>query len=314
MTGPRDDMIIAAVAPWFGGKRTLGPTIAAELGRLRAYWEPFCGSLAVLFAIDPPVVMETVNDLHGDLINLVRVLASDRCEQLWSRTRRTVMADELFAEAKAFCDERDGPADCVAESVADVADEHVERAYWFLVYSWQGRNGVSGTRRANRQVARRFTAGGGAGGRRWASMAESLPAWHERLGKVHVSRIDGIDVCRRVADRPGNGIYADPPYIRSSRSKKGTTQYVHDFTDDQHAELAEALGRFRAARVVVSYYDHPDLERLYPPDRWMRLRPNVTKGIVNAGRRDGGGAVKAPEVLLINGPSYTAAGGQRRLL
>ena len=39
-------MQIKALAPWFGGKRTLAPRIVAELGPHRAYWEPFCGSLA----------------------------------------------------------------------------------------------------------------------------------------------------------------------------------------------------------------------------------------------------------------------------
>jgi DNA adenine methylase len=42
-----DDMPIKAIAPWFGGKRTLAPRITAELGAHRAYWEPFCGSMAV---------------------------------------------------------------------------------------------------------------------------------------------------------------------------------------------------------------------------------------------------------------------------
>lgn len=42
--------IITAIAPWFGSKRTLAPRIVAELGSHRAYWEPFCGSMAVLLA------------------------------------------------------------------------------------------------------------------------------------------------------------------------------------------------------------------------------------------------------------------------
>jgi len=65
----KSEMKIKAIAPWFGGKRNLAPRIVELLGKHRVYWEPFCGSMAVLMA-KLPCVMETVNDLHADLINL----------------------------------------------------------------------------------------------------------------------------------------------------------------------------------------------------------------------------------------------------
>ena len=67
-------MKITAIAPYFGGKRNLAPRIVAEFGPHRAYWEPFVGSCAVLFA-KPRIAFETVNDLHGDLVTLAMVLA-----------------------------------------------------------------------------------------------------------------------------------------------------------------------------------------------------------------------------------------------
>jgi len=45
-----DDMSIKALAPWFGGKRNMAPMIVQELGPHNSYWEPFCGSMAVLLA------------------------------------------------------------------------------------------------------------------------------------------------------------------------------------------------------------------------------------------------------------------------
>lgn len=53
------DMKVKALAPWFGGKRTLAPRVIAELGEHRDYWEPFCGSMAVLLA-KPVATYETV--------------------------------------------------------------------------------------------------------------------------------------------------------------------------------------------------------------------------------------------------------------
>lgn len=66
--------------------------------------------------------------------------------------------------------------------------------------------------------------------------------------------------------------------------------------------LANALHRFKRARIVVSYYEHPALAELY--QGWTKRRLKATKAMVNQGTRDKGGAVEAPEVLIINGPSY----------
>ena len=70
-------MKIKAIAPWFGGKRTMAPDIVAQLGKHTQYFEPFCGSMAVLFG-KPRSMHETVNDLHGDLINLALVLQGEK--------------------------------------------------------------------------------------------------------------------------------------------------------------------------------------------------------------------------------------------
>ena len=51
----------------------------------------------------------------------------------------------------------------------------------------------------------------------------------------------------------------------------------------------------------MSYYDHPELMRLYP--RWTLRTIEVTKALTNANKRDAAGPTKATEVFLINGPS-----------
>lgn len=44
---------INAILPYFGAKRVLAPAIIQELGNHTAYWEPFCGSMAVLLINGP---------------------------------------------------------------------------------------------------------------------------------------------------------------------------------------------------------------------------------------------------------------------
>jgi DNA adenine methylase len=116
--------------------------------------------------------------------------------------------------------------------------------------------------------------------------------------------MDGLEMLGRIEDSKASAIYVDPPYL-----KKGT-KYVHDFEAADHKRLAQIItSRFRRTRVVVSYYDEPELDALYPG--WTKVDVAVTKGLVNQGRRDEkGAAVKAPEVLLINEPSYVETEGR----
>lgn len=284
---PETAMKITGLAPWFGAKRNLAQAIVCELGEHRVYWEPFCGSMSVLMA-KPSCVMESVNDLHGDLINLARVIQDDRLgSQLYRRLRRTLMSDVLHREAA----ERYRAAGYGSDFMPNV-----DRAYDYFLCAWLGRNGVAGTGSYNQGFCVRYTANGGHAATRWTSVVESIPAWRRRLRNVTVLCKDAFELLAKIEDESGCVIYADPPYL-----VKGA-KYVHDFADRQHEDLAAALNRFKQSRVVVSYYDHPRLNDLYPG--WTKRKIEVTKSLVNQGMRDKGGAVKAMEVLLINGPSF----------
>lgn len=288
-------MEITALAPWFGSKRTLAPRIVEQLGPHRCYWEPFCGSMAVLLA-KPEVSQETVSDLHGDLVNLARVIA-DPAEgpRLYRRLRRTLVCEDLHRDAAARLRER-------ALDRQPGAIPNPDAAYDFFLGSWLGRNGVIGTESYNQGFCVRYTTNGGIQGTRFAAAVRSIPAWRRRLREVTILRRDGLALLERIEDQAGVSIYCDPPYLQ-----KGAT-YVHDFAAADHGRLAELAGRFRRARVVVSYYDDPRLEPLYPPDRWTKIPVPVAKSMAVQGRRGSTGAT-APEALLVNGPAYGQAGG-----
>ncbi len=240
-------MPITALVPWFGAKRTLAADIVEELGCHQSYWEPFCGSMAVLLS-KPVCRMETVNDLHADLVNLARVI-QDRsaCCRLYRRLRHVLMHEELVAEAKLECSR---PFD------GGQIDE--PRAYWFFIRSWVGRNGTAGTGERNQHFCRRFTANGGGPAVRLASAIRSIPQWRRRLARVCILRMDGFEMLQRIEDSPTAAIYVDPPYLHKN------AKYLHDFAPEDHPRLAGILGRFKLARVVVSYYQHPALSDLYP--------------------------------------------------
>lgn len=272
---------IGSLAPWFGGKRTMSATIAAAIGPHRSYWEPFCGSMAVLLG-KPAVSSETVNDLHSDLTNLARVIQHPTLgAAFYRRLRRTLFSEGLFRDSRE-----------VILSPTAGASPDVDRACHYFIYSWMGLNGTAGTAATNGNFCRRFSSSGGDAGIRFLSAVGSIPAWRKRLERVVILQSDGIELCERIEDREGTAIYCDPPYL-----VKGA-KYVHDFASEDHSRLALTLRRFEKTRVVVSYYDHPRLADLYPG--WRVLRLDVTKGMVNSGKRGESGATKAPEILLVN--------------
>lgn len=273
---------ISAIAPWFGGKRTLASTIVAEFGPHSAYWEPFCGGMSILLE-KPESSHEHVNDLHGDLINLARVIQDPTDGAvLYRKLRRVLFSEGQHAESKE-------------RLVSSGCEDRVGRAFDYFVMSWMGRNGVSGTCAFNQTMSRRFTKNGGHGGQRFNSAVSSIPAWRRRMRRVCILQADAFKLIESIADQEAVVVYCDPPYI-----VKGA-KYEHDFESGDHTRLADLLCRFKKTRVVVSYYEHPRLTELYPG--WTKRKLKATKALVSQGQRGKGSAVEAPEVLLINGPS-----------
>ncbi len=281
------EMKIKALLPYFGSKRSLAPAIVELIGPHKAYWEPFCGSMAVLMR-KSPCDLETVNDLNGDLINLAKVIQDKTLAfELYDKLSRTLCAERFFQESK----ERWISGDF------DDMDPDLDRAYDFFVASWQGINGVSGTQRCNYQFALRWCVGGGQGARRWANTVSSIPAWHKRLQNVMIVQKDAFWMLENIKDESRTAIYCDPPYFTKSN------KYIHDFESDDHARLAELLGRFKRARVIVSYCHHPKLAELYTT--WNRLQFKYKNpGLRNATRNKKppihSGPKKQQEVLLVN--------------
>ncbi len=276
-------MLVKAHAPWAGCKRRLATRIAALLGPHDAYWEPFAGGAAVFYA-KPPCRIEVLNDLHGDVTNLVRIIADRRLgPQLYRRLRRTMFYQALYIEA---------------EERLKTETDPLERAYLYFIKIWMSWGGVAGTGRAARRMSLRYTNNGGHQATRFRSAVLSIPAWRRRLRNATILSMDAFELFPKIEDAPGTVIYCDPPYLIHS------VDYQHDFRPLDHVRLAQALHRFRRARVVISYYDHPALADLYPG--WTMERIEVTKTLVQMGKRGGDHRQRAVEVLLVNPPRAVA--------
>lgn len=333
-------MLIGCLSPWLGSKRILGSDIAVELGRHTQFIDLSSGSLAPLFAKERSQ-KETVNDLHGDVTNLAFVVQHlSSAERLYERLCQVVLSEGLLDEAASRLVQIGWPE--VAGAV-EVEPWQVERAYWYFLASWMGRNGTAGTDRPDYQLAVRWTKNGGSPTVRFHNAVRSVPAWHERLQNVLILRRDYYRFIDRLEDDKGTAIYFDPPYpaeTRSSINNDGTAKassgggmYLHELSHanslqdhglfgettwfgtwqrtlearaagrrvDEHRLAAEILRTYEHARIVVSSYDCPRYRELYRG--WTFVDKARQKHLHSVGGR-GARPQDAPEVLIINGPSF----------
>jgi DNA adenine methylase len=227
---------------YYGGKTTLAPKIASLLPPHEHYVEPFAGSLAVLLAKKPSRA-ETVNDLDGDLMTFWRVLR-DRPDDL---ERVCALTPHSRAEFDASAD------------LTECDDlERARRVYVRLNQSRSHSMKATGWRTIKNATGRHTIVD------HMRSYERRIPAAAERLRDVTLDARDALDVIRDYGTEPTVCIYADPPYVGSTRA----TNYGHEMTDDdQHEAFAQACHDAKAS-VVISGYDSPLYDRLF--DGWHR--------------------------------------------
>ena len=273
---------ISSILPYYGAKRQLADKIVEYIGDHKSYLSPFCGSLAIEFA-KKPCRMQIVNDMHGRLTNLVRVVQDDTLSvALFNRLYRTPFSEVAYQFAIDYLRSEQARDDLVI-------GPSLTHAVAYFIASWQGRNGFVGTNRElSTGFCKRFTSKGGDPAVRFRNAVENIPYWWELIRGFTILSECGIGLCERFEDSEGAVIYADPPYFEKD------AEYAVDFTEQDHIRLAAALHRFTKARVVLSYYEHPLLNQLYPTWRKINLSVNKNLSVASAGK------VKAPEALLLN--------------
>lgn len=239
--------------PYFGGKITKGPAIAALLPPHRHYVEPFCGSLAVLLA-KTPSKMETVNDLDGALMTFWRVLR----DQPADFARACALTPHSRAELHA------------SYNLDDCADVEVARRVW--VQLTQGR---ASQRRSTGWRYYIDPAGSG------SSMPDYLLGYvkrlapaAERLAAVSLECRPALDLVAKYGSQSDVLLYCDPPYLGDTRPAS-MGGYTHEMpSESDHRQLADAL-RAANATVVLSGYPSDLYDDLYG-DWYGRLMPSAT--------------------------------------
>lgn len=228
---------------YFGGKTILAPRIAELLPEHDHYVEPFAGGMSVLLAKQPSRA-ETVNDLDGDLVNFWKVLR-DQPEELERAAILTPHSREEYDTSKTL------------------EGDSLERARRVWVRLTQGRSnsmqphGWRYARDISKVMATNIK-----------GHASRIAPSAARLTNVSIENRDALDLIRDYGSDRSVCIYADPPYLGSTR---GTNYRVEMLEDDLHVQLADALRDCKAS-VVLSGYASPLYEELYPGWHRMELK------------------------------------------
>lgn len=227
---------------WHGGKWILAPWIISHFPDHRVYVEPFGGAASVLIRKERAYA-EVYNDLDDDVVNLFRVLRSDRASELVEQLQLTPFARAEFNDAYL-------PTDCPVE----MARRLIIRS--FMGFGSDGHNGARPT--GFRATSNRS---GTTPAHDWVNYPECLKMIIERVAGVVIEHRPAIAVMAH-QDTPTTLHYVDPPYVWATRSKAHNSSkknYRHELTDSDHVELLEFLGTL-TGMVLLSGYPDPSYD------------------------------------------------------
>lgn len=218
------------VLRWHGGKWLLAPWIAGHFPAHQVYVEPFGGAASVLMR-KPVSYAEVYNDLDDAVVNLFRVLRSERAGELVEALRLTPFARGEFAQAY------------------EQTEDPVEAARRLIVRSFMG----FGSNGHNRSTGFRANSNrsGTTPAHDWQNYPDSLALVIQRLAGVVIESRDAKVVMAH-HDGPETLHYVDPPYVFETRADL-SKDYAHELSNDDHAELLTFLRGLRGMVVLSGY-------------------------------------------------------------
>jgi DNA adenine methylase len=238
---------------WMGGKHQSAQRIVAAFppaSTYDVYIEP-CGGGAHILLCKPAYHHDEIfNDKDGLLINFWRMLQSsapELREQFLSRP----YSRELYYE---YYHSLFGTKIQTPDQELDALEKAIR---WFYIL----RSNMTG-------YLRQSTPG-------WTTLyaktakqvADQLfLAVQERIKYVAIDNRDVIDTIKRYQKLSKRVFfYVDPPYL-------GVEDYYPACREDgfDHEALARVLNDCERP-VALSYYPHPEIDRLYPPEKWRRI-------------------------------------------
>ena len=242
--------------PYYGGKQSQLNWLLPLLPPAKHFIDLFGGSGAVLFNRVPSPI-ETYNDIDDGVVNFFRVLREKPAELL-----------RLLALTPYSREER-RHAYRMIDTATNISD--VEKARMFYVLARQTRaqmaqraNNMLNSWRFSRDAIQQNLSSYVA---QWQNAIDGLAYVAARLRNVQIENYPALRIIE-LYDNPETLIYADPPYVLSTRAVDKRDIYRHEMSDEDHTTLSQHLHTFKGL-VAVSGYRNALYDRLYSD--WDRI-------------------------------------------
>lgn len=223
-------MTAKPILPWMGGKRRLAKHILPKFQSHAAYVEPFCGGAAMFFMKEPSKV-EVINDAHGELVNLYRVV-KHHLEEFLRQFKWALVSRQEYLWNQAM----------KPETLTDI--QRAARFFYLqkLAFGAKVAGQTFGTSATTPPRLNLFR------------LEEDISAAHLRLARATIEHLDWYRCCEKY-DRPGTLFYLDPPYW-------GTAGYGRDFEFQEYERMAE-FAQSSKGQVIISVNDVPEMRRAF---------------------------------------------------
>lgn len=218
------------IIPWMGGKRRLANKLIPLFPPHECYVEAFCGGAALYFMRPTPAKTEVLNDIHGELINLYRVV-QHHMEEFVRQFKWAITSRQIFKWHQIT----------PPETLTDI--QRAARFYYLQQHAFSGK--VTGQNFGTATTTSAINL---------CRIEENLSAAHLRLAGTYVENLPWLE-CMKRYDRRHTFIYADPPYWQ-------TEGYGTEFGFEQYEKMAEFMRNCKS-KVMVSINDHPDIRDVF---------------------------------------------------
>lgn len=220
-----------AIIKYPGSKWSIAEWIISFFPEHHSYLEPFFGSGAVLFN-KPRSNIETVNDLDGNVVNLFEWIKKDP-ERLAHEIYWTPYARRVYDDAFAAI-----PEDSLGKAVNFYIRLNMGHGFRTKGEKVGWKNDVKGREKAYATAD-------------WTRLPEKIIQAAERLRGVQIENKPAAELIQRF-NYPNVLIYADPPYVLSTKCRK---QYRCEMDDVAQNDLLDVLMAHKGP-VLLSGYDN----------------------------------------------------------
>ena len=216
-------------------------------------------------------------------VHLVDLFAGSMVVSLNYRGRVIRTANEINGEITNFFTQLRDSWIFEGEHLTDL-----ERARRFYVRVRQSFFGL-GAQRQNKgwhMAKQHVNAQGGESVSRWKNGVEKLHAVAAEIrDNFQIVNTDYMTAINRI-DNTGAFFYCDPPYPLECRNSKN--DYLFEFTDEQHRQLADRLHRIEGL-AMVSGYDCPLMNELY--GNWRKVKFPFKRNNIRSNIKNGSGTI-----------------------